>query len=414
MFNMQEIVGRFVDYIKFDTASDHDSHSCPSTDKQIPFARYLFQELRAVGFQQVTLDENGYVMATLPSNGCEDAPVVGFIAHMDTSPDASGGPVGWQLIKNYDGGRIILNQEKDITMSPEEFPELASYKGQHLLVTDGTTLLGADDKAGICAIISAGEYLLQHPEIPHGTIRIAFTPDEEIGKSSEHFDVDAFGADFAYTVDGGAIGGLEYENFNAANAAVVFKGRNVHTGDAKNKMINALTMAAEWQQLLPQAEQPETTDGYEGFYHCHQIKGDVSEIRLGMLIRDHDRQRFEKRKAYLKSLASFMNDKYGQGRVELVCRDVYYNMRERIEPVMHIVELAKTAMERAGIKPVISPIRGGTDGARLSFKGLPCPNIFTGGHNFHGIYEYLPVQSLEKSCETVVEIIRSAGQLKRQ
>ena len=412
----EKILKKFTSYIAYDTTSDGSSKTCPSTGKQRPLGMFLVEEMKALGMADVDIDENGYVMGTLPaSEGMEKVPVLGLIAHMDTSPDAVGGPVKWRIEKAHSGGEIILNKGtsatngKAITMSPKEFPELLDYKGQDISVTDGTTLLGADDKAGITAIMSAVEYFKEHTEITHGKVRIAFTPDEEIGRSADLFDVKKFGADFAFTVDGGAVGGLEYECFNACNLAVRVNGRNVHTGDAKNKMINALTIASEWQLMLPQTEQPETTEGYEGFYHVHTIKGNTSEARMGVLIRDHDRDKFEKRKEYVKKITELLNFRYGEGTVEVIYKDIYYNMKEKIAPVMWIVDIAKEAMERAGITPVISPIRGGTDGARLSFMGLPCPNIFTGGMNYHGIYEYLPVPSLLKSAQTVVEIVKGVG-----
>ena len=412
----EKILKKFTSYIAYDTTSDGSSKTCPSTEKQRPLGMFLVEEMKALGMADVDIDENGYVMGTLPaSEGMEKVPVLGLIAHMDTSSDAVGGPVKWRIEKAYSGGEIILNKGtsatngKAITMSPKEFPELLDYKGQDIIVTDGTTLLGADDKAGITAIMSAVEYFKDHTEITHGKVRIAFTPDEEIGRSADLFDVKKFGADFAFTVDGGAVGGLEYECFNACNLAVRVNGRNVHTGDAKNKMINALTIASEWQLMLPQTEQPETTEGYEGFYHVHTIKGNTSEARMGVLIRDHDRDKFEKRKEYVKKITELLNFRYGEGTVEVIYKDIYYNMKEKIAPVMWIVDIAKEAMERAGITPVISPIRGGTDGARLSFMGLPCPNIFTGGMNYHGIYEYLPVPSLLKSAQTVVEIVKGVG-----
>lgn len=418
----EKLIARFTKYISFDTASAPDGKVCPSTDKQFVLARFLVEELKSLGCTDVAMDEHGYVLATLPatSDDMADTPVLGLIAHMDTSPDACGGPVKWRIVEAYDGGDIVLNHGtaatngKKIIMSPKDFPELFDYVGQDIMVTDGTTLLGADDKAGICAIMSAVEYLQAHKEIPHGKVRIGFTPDEEIGRSADKFDVEKFGADFAFTVDGGAVGGLEYENFNAANVAIRINGRNVHTGDAKNKMINAITVASEWQMMLPQGEQPETTEGYEGFYHVHTIKGDVSEVRMGMLIRDHDMEKFKKRKAYLDKMAELLNTRYGAGTVEVVSRDSYYNMKEKIEPVMYIIELAKAAMARAGVVPSIEPIRGGTDGARLSFMGLPCPNIFTGGMNYHGVYEYLPIPSLEKAALVVMELIKGAVQAKNE
>lgn len=411
---MNNLVQRFTKYISFNTSSAPDGKACPTTAGQLDFARYLVQELKSLGCIDADADENGYVMATLPATaGMAEVPVLGLLAHMDTSPDACGGPVNWRIERNYAGGDILLNEgEKNtngrkVILSPEQFPELLDYVGQDIMVTDGTTLLGADDKAGICAIMTAVEYLQAHREIPHGKVRIGFTPDEEIGRGADKFDVARFGADFAFTVDGGAVGELEYENFNAANAAIRINGRNVHTGEAKNKMLNAITIAAEWQMLLPEAEKPENTEGYQGFYHVHTIKGGVSEVTMGMLIRDHDMEKFKEKKARLHEIAGELNKKYGEGTVEVVCKDSYYNMKEKIKPVMYIVELAQEAMHRVGVTPKVQPIRGGTDGARLSYMGLPCPNIFTGGLNYHGVHEYLPLQSLEKSCETVLEIIKN-------
>lgn len=418
---MDKIVERFTKYIGFDTASAPEGKSCPTTETQLNFAKYLVGELQSLGCTDAQVDENGYVMATLPATeGMDDAPVLGLIAHMDTSPDACGGPVNWRIVEKYSGEDIVLNEGSSKThgrmviLSPDQFPELLDYRGQDIMVTDGTTLLGADDKAGICAIMSAVEYLQEHKEIPHGRVRIGFTPDEEIGRGADRFDVKAFGADFAFTVDGGAIGELEYENFNAANVAIRINGRNVHTGEAKNKMLNAITIAAEWQMMLPEAEKPENTEGYQGFYHVHTIKGGVSEVTMGMLIRDHDMTKFQQKKEKLQEMAEQLNDKYGAGTVVVVSKDSYYNMKEKIQPVMYIVELAKRAMLNVGVKPKIQPIRGGTDGARLSYMGLPCPNIFTGGMNYHGVYEYLPINSLEKSCQTVLEIIKETGKVYTQ
>ena len=412
---MEILIKRFLNYVSFDTQSDEENEKeCPSTARQLELARYLTAELKQLGLVDAAMDEHGYVMATLPANHAEGAPVVGFISHMDTSPDASGREIKPRIVQNYAGGDILLNEKQDIHLSPAQFPELEAYKGQDIMVTDGTTLLGADDKAGICAIVSAAEYLLQHPEIRHGAVRIGFTPDEETGRSADRFAVEKFAADFAYTVDGGALGGIEYENFNAANAVIHFHGRSVHTGDAKHKMINALTLASEWQQLLPAGERPEYTEGYEGFYHVHKINGDVENASMMMLIRDHDRQKFEARKAFLQSLARLLNQKYGDGSVSVDCKDVYYNMREKVEPVMYVVELAERAMRSIGVEPCREPIRGGTDGARLSFMGLPCPNLFTGGHNFHGRFEYLPLQSLQKAAGTVLGIICGAAEMKRK
>ncbi len=410
---METLVKRFRDYISFDTQSDESSASCPSTAKQLVLAKHLAEELKNIGLEEVTLDENGYIMATLPANGVEGAPVVGFIAHMDTSPDASGADIHEQII-HYEGGDILLNPEKRIVFSVKDFPEIEKYKGQDIMMTDGTTLLGADDKAGITSIVSAAEYLLHHPEIKHGKIRLGFTPDEEIGRSANLFDVEKFGADFAYTIDGGELGGLEYENFNAANPSIHIHGRSVHTGSGKGKMKNAVSIAAEWQMMLPAGEKPEYTEGHEGFYHVHKIKGGVEEVTMGMLIRDHDKEHFAARKAYLDKMAAFLNEKYGEGTVEVEHRDIYHNMLEKIaDGNMYIVELAHDAMEAAGVEPKVAPIRGGTDGARLSFRGLPCPNIFTGGANFHGRFEYLPLESLQKAADVTLAIMVKAGGLKK-
>lgn len=411
----QQLLQRFEKYISFDTQSDEmRTDACPSTERQLVFARALADELRSIGLSEVTLDGHGYLMATLPANGCDEAPTVGFIAHLDTSPEAPGGPVRSHVVASYDGGDITLNEAQGIVLSPHDFPELAAYRGQDILVTDGTTLLGADDKAGITAIVSAAEYLIRHPEIRHGRIRLGFTPDEETGRSAQRFDVEKFGAAFAYTVDGGAIGGLEYENFHAANPVVVFHGRSVHTGDAKGKLRNALTLAAKWQAMLPEGEKPEYTEGYEGFYHVSELSGTVERCTMHMLVRDHDRARFEARKAFLARLDAFFNESYGKGTVELSMPDVYHNMREKIEDGnTWIVLLAKRAMRMVGVEPVIAPIRGGTDGAQLSYRGLPCPNLFTGGMNYHSRYEYLPLPSLRASAETVLQLMVNAAAVER-
>lgn len=409
--NKDKCIERFIKYAGFNTQSDEENSQCPSTPGQMELAQYVSAELERLGLDEVKVDPKGYVTATLPANGCGEAPVVGFISHLDTSPDMAGGPVKPRLVAAYDGKNIVLNSEASIILSPEDFPELKNYIGQEILVTDGLTLLGADDKAGMCAIISAMEYLVNHPEIKHGKVRIGFTPDEEIGRGADLFDVPAFGADFAYTVDGGELGAIEYENFNAANVAVSIQGRSVHPGTAKGKMVNALSIAAEWQQMLPTGQSPEYTEGYEGFFHVHKLNGSVEAAQLSLLIRDHDRQKFEQRKALLQFMAQLLNVKYGEGTIVLEIKDSYYNMREKIEPVMHIIELACEAMKAVGVTPHVQPIRGGTDGARLSFMGLPCPNLFTGGHNFHGKFEFLPVPSLLKATETVVEIIRNVGKL---
>lgn len=377
----------------------------PSSPGQMEFAKYLKAILLGMGLSDVTLDENGYLFATLPSNMDRAVPVVGFIAHMDTSPDMSGRHVNPRIVKNYDGKAIVLNEAEGITLNPEDFPELVNYLGNDLIVTDGTTLLGADDKAGIAEIITAVAYLQSHPEIKHGKIRIGFNPDEEIGLGAHKFDVKAFGCDFAYTMDGGTVGELEYENFNAASAKVTIKGRNVHPGYAKHKMINSIRVANSFIAMLPRWETPEHTEGYEGFYHLVGIEGSVEQTVLTYIIRDHDRARFESRKREIEHLCRKTNMEY-PGCCSAEIKDQYYNMREKIEPLMHIIEIAKKAMELSGIEPKVQPIRGGTDGAQLSFKGLPCPNIFAGGENFHGRYEYVPIQSMEKATEVIVNICK--------
>lgn len=403
---MTSVVDRFLQYVRFDTQSDELTQMTPSTPGQMIFAQHLEQELKELGLSEITLDENGYLMASLPASpGMENVPVIGFIAHLDTSPDASGRHVSPRIVKSYDGGDIILNAENNIALKPEEFPELNDYVGQDLIVTDGNTLLGADDKAGIAEIITAVAYLINHPEIKHGKIRIAFNPDEEIGLGAHKFDVPLFGAQWAYTMDGGAVGELEYENFNAAVAKVTFHGRNVHPGSAKHKMINSIRIANQFAIMLPRWETPEHTEGYEGFYHLTSIEGTVEKTVLTYIIRDHDRDRFERRKKELEHLTRKINHEF-PGVAELDIKDQYYNMREKIDPVMHIVEVAEEAMRRAGVTPVVVPIRGGTDGAQLSFKGLPCPNIFAGGLNFHGRYEFVPIPSMEKATATIVEIAR--------
>ena len=400
------VVDRFLQYVKFDTQSDELTNLTPSTPGQMIFAQHLEKELRELGLSDISLDENGYLMATLPANTDKaDIPTVGFIAHLDTSPDMSGRHVSPRIVQNYDGSDITLNAEKQIVLSPSEFPELNHYVGQDLIVTDGNTLLGADDKAGIAEIITAIDYLRQHPEIKHGDIRIAFNPDEEIGKGAHKFDVERFGADWAYTMDGGEIGELEYENFNAAVARVTFTGRNVHPGYAKHKMINSLRIATQFAIMLPRWETPEHTEGYEGFYHLVSIEGTVEKTVLTYIIRDHDRDRFERRKKEFEHLTRKINHEF-PGVAELELNDQYYNMREKIEPVKHISDIAIKAREDAGVTPKVVPIRGGTDGAQLSFKGLPCPNIFAGGLNFHGRYEFVPVQSMEKATDVIVQIAR--------
>jgi len=399
------VVDRFLQYVKFDTQSDELTNLTPSTPGQMVFAEHLEKELRSMGLQDISLDDNGYLMATLPSNVDRKVPTVGFIAHLDTSPDMSGRHVSPRIVENYDGGDITLNDKEGIVLSPKDFPELLDYKGQALIVTDGNTLLGADDKAGIAEIITAVDYLMHHPEIKHGPIRIAFNPDEEIGQGAHKFDVERFGADWAYTMDGGEIGELEYENFNAAVAKVTFKGRNVHPGYAKHKMLNSLRVANQFAIMLPRWETPEHTEGYEGFYHLVGIEGTVEKTVLTYIIRDHDRDRFERRKKELEHLTRKINNEF-PGCASLELKDQYYNMREKIEPVMHIVDVAIKAMEEAGVKPKVTPIRGGTDGAQLSFKGLPCPNIFAGGLNFHGRFEFVPIPSMEKASDVIVQIAR--------
>ena len=404
------VVDRFLQYVKFDTQSDELTNLTPSTPGQMIFAQALEKELQEMGLKDITLDENGYLMATLPGNITDrKVPVVGFISHLDTSPDMSGHNVNPRIIESYDGGDIALNPANDVILSPEQFPELLNYVGQALIVTDGTTLLGADDKAGIAEIITAVDYLMQHPEIKHGDIRIAFNPDEEIGLGAHKFDVERFGADWGYTMDGGEIGELEFENFNAAVARVTFIGRNVHPGYAKHKMINSMRVANQFAIMLPRWETPEHTEGYEGFYHLVGMEGTVEKTVLTYIIRDHDRDRFERRKKEFEHLSRKINKEY-PGCCQLEIKDQYYNMREKIEPVMHIIEIAEQAMRDADIVPKVVPIRGGTDGAQLSFKGLPCPNIFAGGLNFHGRYEFVPIPSMEKAVQVIVNIARLVAQ----
>lgn len=398
------LVERFLKYVSFDTQSNEETNVTPSTEGQMVFARYLKEGLEELGLEEISLDENGYLFATLPANTDKEVPVVGFIAHMDTSPDMSGKNVSPRIVANYDGGDILLNSAENIVLSTERFPELLDHKGEDLIVTDGTTLLGADDKAGIAEIVSAIVYLKEHPEIKHGKIRIGFNPDEEIGLGAHKFDVEKFGCDWAYTMDGGEVGELEFENFNAASAKVVFKGRNVHPGYAKNKMINSIRVANQFMSMLPAEETPEHTEGYEGFYHLVGISGEVEQTTVSYIIRDHDRARFEERKKNMEALVGKINAKYGEGTALLELHDQYYNMREKIEPVMHVIDIAFKAMQEAGVKPAVKAIRGGTDGAQLSFKGLPCPNIFAGGLNFHGRFEFVPIQSMEKAMKVVVKI----------
>lgn len=406
---MNKVVERFLRYVKCGTRSDEDSKTCPSTKSQYDFGMQLVSELKEIGLNDVSIDENGYVMASLPSNIDRKVPVIGFIAHMDTSPDFTGENVKPQIINNYDGNDIVLSKERNIVLSPSMFPELKNYKGQDLITTDGTTLLGADDKAGVAEIITAMEYLLNHPGVKHGAIKLCFTPDEEIGRGADLFDVENFGADFAYTIDGGPLGELEYENFNAASADVTINGSNVHPGSAKDKMLNSLLVAMEFNGMLPAVETPSHTEGYEGFYHLNRLEGSVERTSMHYIIRDHDREKFMGRKKRMEKLAAYLNDKYGINTVVLEMKDQYFNMKEKVEPVIHIVETARKAMEQTGVTPVVRPTRGGTDGARLSYMGLPTPNVFTGGHNYHGKYEYIPVDSMVKSVEVIVKIAELYG-----
>lgn len=400
---MEKLLSRFLEYVTTDTQSDPYSKTTPSTEKQWNLAKKLVMELHQIGMQEVSIDENAYIMATLPSNMDKKVPTIGFISHMDTSPDFSGNNVKPQVIKDYDGKDIVLNKTKNIVLSPDYFEDLLQYEGQTLITTDGTTLLGADDKAGVAEIITAMEYLVQHPEIKHGKIRIAFTPDEEIGRGAHKFDVKKFAADWAYTMDGSQVGELEFENFNAAKAEITIAGKSVHPGYAKNKMVNAIGIANEFMSLLPPREVPEHTSGMEGFFHVHKIKGEIEKAVMELIIRDHDAVHFEARKTLLKDIAEKLNQKHGDC-VTLHIEDQYHNMREKVEPVFHIVEIAEEAMKSLGIEPIIKPIRGGTDGSQLSFMGLPCPNIFAGGHNFHGKYEYVPLESMEKAVKVIVKI----------
>lgn len=401
---MEKILDKFLRYVAVETTSNDDSDSQPSTACQLDLLRMLADELNAMGVK-ATLDEWGYVMATIPSNLDKEVPAVGFIAHVDTAPDASGKDIKPQIIENYDGEDVVLNEALGIKIPVADFPEIKQYKGQTLITTDGTTLLGADDKAGVAEIMSAVEYIVEHPEFKHGEIKIGFTPDEEIGRGVDKFDVEKFGAKYAYTMDGGQIGELEYENFNAASAKIHIQGRNVHPGYAKDKMINAIIIAMELNGMLPVQQRPEFTQGYEGFFHIIGINGAVEQAYVQYIIRDHSMPKFEQKKRLITQVVDFINAKYGEGTATLELKDQYYNMREEVEPHYHIVEKAIKAMEMAGIKPMVQPIRGGTDGARLSFMGLPCPNVFAGGHNFHGKLEYLPLQSMEKAQEVVLNII---------
>ncbi|WP_143415606.1 peptidase T [Geobacillus sp. E263] len=401
-----EIIERFTKYVQVDTQSDPNSDTCPSTPGQWTLAKMLVEELKAIGMEEVTIDENGYIMATLPANTDKDVPTIGFLAHMDTAPEFTGANVKPQIVENYDGNDIILNEALHIVLSPKDFPELANYKGHTLITTDGTTLLGADNKAGIAEIMTAMAYLIQHPEIKHGKVRVAFTPDEEIGRGPHKFDVAKFGAKYAYTVDGGPLGELEYESFNAAEAKIKFKGKNVHPGTAKGKMINSMKIAMEFHAQLPANEAPEHTEGYEGFYHLLSFQGNVEETALHYIIRDFDREQFEERKAKMREIAAKLQEKYGKERIAIEIKDQYYNMREKIEPVREVVDIAYEAMKNLNIEPKISPIRGGTDGSQLSYMGLPTPNIFTGGENFHGRYEYISVDNMIKATNVIIEIIK--------
>ena len=413
MIDKKHLIDRFISYVTVDTESDPTSDTTPSTAKQWDLANALVEELKHIGLQDVTIDDNAYIMATLPSNVPHKVPTIGFISHFDTTPDFTGKDVKPQIIENYDGKDIVLNKAQNIILSPSYFEDLLLYKGQTLITTDGTTLLGADDKAGITEIVSAMEYLVQHPEIKHGKIRIGFTPDEEIGRGAHKFDVEKFGAEWAYTMDGSQVGELEYENFNAAGALVSIKGKIVHPGYAKGKMVNSMYIATDYINSLPRLETPEHTQDRQGFFHLYSVTGEVDSTQLQYIIRDHDKEHFEARKEMMLKLADELNSQLGEPCVSVEIKDQYFNMREKIEPVMHIVDIAQKAMEQAGIKPLIKPIRGGTDGSQLSFKGLPCPNIFAGGHNFHGRFEYVPVESIQKAIEVIVNIAQLVGEEKQ-
>ena len=404
MLDKKHILNRFISYVKIDTESDPKSTSTPSTLKQWELANKLAEELKSIGMQDVSIDANAYIMASLPSNVAHKVPTIGFVSHFDTSPDFTAANVKPQVIENYDGSDIVLNIKGNIVLSPDYFEDLLLYKGQTLITTDGTTLLGADDKAGICEIVSAMEYLIQHPEIKHGPIKVGFTPDEEIGRGAHKFDVKKFAADWAYTMDGSQIGELEYENFNAAAALIKVNGKIVHPGYAKGKMINSIYYASKFVEALPKKETPEQTEGYEGFYHLHSMEGKVEDTELSYIVRDHDRNKFEARKQYLLDLVDSLNKENGHTVYEIEIKDQYYNMKEMVVPVMHIVDIAEAAMKELNIKPIIKPIRGGTDGSQLSFMGLPCPNIFAGGHNFHGRYEYVPLESIMSATKVICKI----------
>jgi len=401
---MEGIVERFINYVKIDTESDPNNPAFPSTEKQWNLARHIVKELETIGLEDISLDENCYIMATLPSNVDHEVPTIGFISHMDTSPDFTGANVKPQIIRNYDGNSIVLNKEKNIVLDAVYFDDIQQYKGQDIITTDGTTLLGADDKAGLAEIVTAVEYLKANPQIKHGKIRIGFTPDEEVGKGAHKFDVEKFGADWAYTMDGSQIGELEYENFNAAAAKITIKGKIVHPGYALNKLVNSMTIASQIVNKMPKDEVPERTTGYQGFFHLHSMEGSVEQSTLQYIVRDHDSALFEKRKQFLVNLVADMNRELGEELISLELKDQYFNMKEKIEPMMHIIDIAKEVMMELGIKPDIKAIRGGTDGSQLSYMGLPCPNIFAGGHNFHGRYEYIPIPSLVKAAEVIVGI----------
>lgn len=406
---MQHIIDRFISYVIIDTESDSSSETTPSTKKQWDLANKLVEELKTIGMKEVTIDKKAYIMATLPSNVDHDVPTIGFISHFDTTPDFTGANVKPQIISNYDGEDIVLNAEQNIILSPKYFKDLLQYKGQTLITTDGTTLLGADDKAGITEIVTAMEFLIKNPEIKHGKIRVGFTPDEEIGRGAHHFDVEKFGCDWAYTMDGSQVGELEFENFNAAGAKITFKGKSVHPGYAKGKMINSILIANDFINELPKGETPQETKGYEGFFHVHHLTGSIEETVLELIIRDHNKKKFIKRKELIAKITRKFNKKFakkfGEDIVVAEVKDQYYNMKEKVLPVKHIVDIAEKAMKELGIKPIIKPIRGGTDGCQLSYKGLPCPNVFAGGHNFHGKYEYVPVESMQKAVDVIVKIV---------
>lgn len=410
MVKSDKIVDRFLKYIQIDTTSDASSNTVPTTPGQLELVKMLKEELVSIGITSVNIDDNGYLMASLESNTDLEVPVIGFLAHVDTSPDMKGSDIKPKFHQNYQGGEIVLNREKNIVLSPDEFPELLDYKGETIITTDGTTLLGADDKAGIAEIVTAMEYLVNNPEIKHGKIMIAFTPDEEIGRGADHFDVKKFGANYAYTLDGSGRGEIEYETFNAAYAKISIQGRNVHPGYAKNKMINALQLAKEFDALLPMDQRPYNTEGYEGYFHLLKIEGEVEQCNLEYIIRDHDKAEFENRNQLMHEAAEKLNKKYGPNRVQVDLKHQYYNMGEKIEPVKFIVDIAIDAIKEAGIEPKVKPVRGGTDGARLSYMGLPCPNLFAGGHNFHGKFEFIPFQSMKKAADVIVNIAELFGQ----